>query len=182
MLRKKKDNVFIAHAERRASPRLPPEAFPSLNGAFLRSGASVELIDISSGGALVESEERLAPNTKICLKITTDKGTLTLHGRILRSIISQLKGTLRYRSGIAFDDKFPLQPEVPNTEMAEDIEATAQESFPPTIPRLQIEQSQQPPENHTYTETEETLTLTTSISKIAPSIQQYLDFIKINHW
>jgi len=182
MLRKKKDDVFIAHAERRASPRLPPEAFPSLNGAFLRSGASVELIDISSGGALVESEERLAPNTRISLKIATDKGTLTLHGRILRSIISQLKGTPRYRSGIAFDDKFPLQPENPNTAMAEDIEATAQESFPPTIPRLQVEQSQQPPANHTYTETEETLILTTSISKMAPSLQQYLDFIKINHW
>ena len=141
MLSKKKNNVYIGDADRRASPRLPPEAFPSLKGTFLSSGASVEFINISSGGALVESEERLAPNTKIRLKITSTEGTFMLQGRILRSTISQLKGTPRYRCGIAFDDKFPLQAEDSNTAIAKDIKATAEVFYPLTTPPLQVEQS-----------------------------------------
>lgn len=103
-----KKDVLTDCAERNTSPRLPPEAFPSLKGAFLRGGASVKLIDISSGGALVESEVRLAPNTKICLEITSTEGTFMLQGRIVHSTISQLRGGPRYRSGIDFDNKFPL--------------------------------------------------------------------------
>jgi len=101
MLRKKKNNVFIGDADRRALPRLPPEAFASLKGEFLGSGTSVKFINISSGGALVESEERLAPSAKIYLRITSTEGTLLLRGRILRSVSEHPKAatTERLKTG-----------------------------------------------------------------------------------
>ena len=182
MPRKKKSGVLLGNAERRASPRLSPDAFPSLNGAYLRGGASVELIDISTGGALVESEERLTPNTKISLKIATTEGTFLLQGRIVRSTISQLKGGPRYRSGIAFDNRFPLQAVDSNPAIAEDIEAAAEQSFPASIPPLQMEPPQQPATYGTSPEMEGTLTLTTSMSQVTPGLQQYFQFIKINNW
>jgi len=177
-----KKDVLTDCAERNTSPRLPPEAFPSLKGAFLRGGASVKLIDISSGGALVESEVRLAPNTKICLGITSTEGTFMLQGRIVHSTISQLRGGPRYRSGIDFDNKFPLQPGDPNPAMANDIEAAAEESFPPANPKLQDEPPKRPAVNSTNSETEKTLILKTSMSQVPASLRQYFDFIKINKW
>jgi len=182
MNRKKKDSVLVGHAERRTSPRLPPEAFPALNGAFLRGGASVKLIDISSGGALVESEERLTPNTKICLKITTIEGTFMLQGRILRSTISQLQGGPRYRSGIAFDDKFPLQATHPDAVTTEDIEAAAEQAATPATSPLHARQPQQPSADLRNPGMEETLTLTASMPQMPPGLQHYFEFIKINNW
>ncbi len=95
--------------DRRASPRLPPDAFPDLKGACLVSGSAVRLINISRGGALLESTERLSPSTRISLRLITTNGVLQLYGQILRSTISHLNGGLRYRSAVAFEQEFPLQ-------------------------------------------------------------------------
>jgi len=181
MHRKKNDKALTGHAERRASRRFPPEAFPSLNGAFLRSGISVKLINISSGGALVESEERLAPNTKICLKISAAEGTFVLQGRIIRSTISQLHGGPRYSAGIAFNNKFPLQAADANPAMANDIESAAEEASQPTNPKLQHEPPKQPAANRTNSDTEETLTLTASMSQVSPNLRYYFESIKNNN-
>jgi hypothetical protein len=185
MRRNNTDKVLIGHAEKRTSPRLPPEAFPTLNGAYIRGGASVSLIDISSGGALVESEERLAPNTKTFIKIATTEGTFVLKGRVIRSTISQLRGIPRYRSGIAFDDKNPLQAVDLSPATAEDIEAAAeQSSATPTTPPLQVdsETPQKPHPRVANPETEETLTLITSIPQLPPSLKNCFELIKINNW
>jgi len=177
-MHRKKNKTLTGHAERRAKPRLSPEAFPSLKGAFLRGGVSVKLIDISSGGALVESEERLAPNTKIYLKITATEGTFVLQGRIIRSTISQLHGGPRYSAGIAFSSRFPLQAGDANPAMASDIESAAEESSQSANPKLQYEPAKQPAANRTNSDTEETLTLTSSMSQVSPSLRQYFESIK----
>lgn len=169
------------NAERRAMPRFSPDAFPSLNGAYLRGGASVDLIDISTGGALVESVERLTPNTKICLKVVTSDGTFMVQGRILRSIISQLTGGPRYRSGISFDNKFPLQAADSNPEAVPDIEAAAEQCTPPSIQSVPPE-AQQPGNNREDHGMEETLTLTATMPQIALNLQQYFECIKVNNW
>jgi hypothetical protein len=179
---KKKGNSLVNYAERRASPRLPPEAFPTLNGAFLSNGAIIQLIDISTGGALVESEERLKPDTKICLQICTTEGTFTLLGRILRSTISRLEGGPCYRSRIAFDDKFPLQAASSSPSTTEDIEAATGQSITPTIPPSQLEPPQPSAANAANPEQGETLTLKASMTHMPPSLQHYFEFIKINNW
>jgi hypothetical protein len=169
-------------AERRTSPRLPPDAFPSLSGAYLRGDSSVNLIDISTGGALVESEERLAPSTKICLKVVTTDGTFMLHGRVLRSTISQLKGGPRYRSGIAFDREFPLRAGNSGLATSPGVEAAAEPQIPLSVPPLQAELQQRLAANRTKPEAEEILTLTTCISQVAPNLQYHFQFSKINNW
>ncbi len=95
----------------RSSPRFPPAAFPSLKSACLASGAEVNLINISRGGALLECCERLAPSTRVSLRCITSEGVIQLHGQILRSTISHVSGGLRYRSAVSFEKEFPLQPE-----------------------------------------------------------------------
>ena len=83
--------------------------FPSLKGAYLVSGSEVNLINISRGGALLESAERLAPSTRISLRLITTEGIKQLYGQILRCSISHLNGGLRYRSAVSFEQEFPLQ-------------------------------------------------------------------------
>jgi hypothetical protein len=182
MPRKKMGKAGQDYAERRTSPRLPPEAFPSLSGAYLRGGSSVDLIDISAGGALVECEERLAPSTKICLKVVTTEGAFMLQGRILRSTISQLKGVPRYRSGIAFDQEFPLQAEDSGLAMDTNIEAAAESQISSSISPLQEELQVGQAGNGTRIVAEEILTLTTCIAQVAPDLQRIFQFSKINNW
>lgn len=66
--------------------------------------------------------------------------------------------------------------------MANDIEAAAEESFPPTNPKLKDEPPKRPAVNSTNSETEKTLILKTSMSQVPASLRQYFDFIKINKW
>ncbi len=105
---KKGQNKGQNYEDRRSSPRLSPEAFPALKGACLVSGSEVKLINISKGGALLESVERLSPSTRISLRLITTEGVVQLYGQILRSTISHLNGGLRYRSAVSFEQEFPL--------------------------------------------------------------------------
>jgi hypothetical protein len=171
-----------SHAERRSAARLPKEAFPSLSGAFLRGDSSVELIDISSGGALIETDERLIPNTNICLKVVTTEGSFMLRGRVLRSMISQLKGGPRYRSGIAFDQEFPLHAPDSAEAAPVHIEEAAESQLP--APRLSSpsRREQAAPSINNNDEVDEILTLTACIAQVAPELQHHFQFSRINNW
>ena len=106
----KQEQIKVQNSKHcRASPRFPPDAFPSLKGACLVSGSEVKLINISKGGALLESAERLSPSTRISLRLITAEGIIQLYGQILRSTICRLNGGLWCRSAVAFDKEFPLQ-------------------------------------------------------------------------
>ncbi len=94
--------------ERRTSPRLPPSAIPSLKSISLSSGPEVVLINISRGGALLESDRRLRPSTKICLRLVTAETVHQVWGRVLRSQVSGLVGGLHYQSAVAFDQELAL--------------------------------------------------------------------------
>jgi hypothetical protein len=124
------------YVERRTSPRLPPTAFPALKSACLSSGSEVTLINISKGGALLESVDRLAPSTRISLRVITTEGILILQGKILRCMISHLNGGLRYRSAVAFDQEFPLRTE-------EDLSDTQAEKETPTVSQVQGPEGQE---------------------------------------
>ncbi len=93
----------------RSSPRFPPTAYPALKGACLVSGSEVKLINISKGGALLECSERLAPRTRISLRLITTGGIIQLYGQVLRSTITHINGGMLYRSAVAFEREFPLQ-------------------------------------------------------------------------
>jgi hypothetical protein len=95
--------------ERRASPRRLASELPFLKSVKLLAGPDVRLVDVSRGGALLESDTPLPPGTRICLRLVTTDTTILIDGRVLRSRVSCLQaGLVRYKSAIAFDEDVAL--------------------------------------------------------------------------
>jgi hypothetical protein len=100
--RKKK----FSGANRRRWPRLNPSALPSLKSVAFNQGSEVQVIDISRGGMLLETEVRLRPQMRILLKVATSEGVFKIGGHVVRSSITSLQGAPRYQSAIAFENPF----------------------------------------------------------------------------
>jgi hypothetical protein len=76
--------------------------------ARVKPGHDVELIDISSGGALVEGVRRLLPGTAVELFLVAGDLCASIRGRVLRCAIVGLKPTsVSYRGAIRFDNDLP---------------------------------------------------------------------------
>ncbi len=94
-------------AERRTAPRLPPSAIDGLRAAKLVAGPEVRLVNISRGGALLETRARLLIGSKVSVKLTTKDGLFTLRGGVLRSRVTVLEaGMILYESAVVFDEEF----------------------------------------------------------------------------
>ncbi len=104
----KKKKTSTPESDERRWPRLKPEAVPFLKSVSFSQGSEVQVIDISRGGMLIETEVRLRPQMKIHLKLLTSDGLIKLDGSVLRSSIISLKGAPRYQSAIAFDHPFHM--------------------------------------------------------------------------
>ena len=89
---------------KRQHARLNPENTPSLKGIALNQGKTARVIDISRGGALIETDVRLCPQTRIGFKVQTVQGDIRVMGSVIRSSIKSLQGAPIYRSAIAFDN------------------------------------------------------------------------------
>ncbi|MCL2878288.1 MAG: PilZ domain-containing protein [Acidobacteria bacterium] len=94
----------IAAPTKRQWTRLSPENTPSLKGIALTQGNTARVIDISRGGALIETDVRLCPQTKITLKVLLEQGDYRITGSVLRSSIKSLTGTPIYKSAIVFEN------------------------------------------------------------------------------
>jgi len=115
-------NQIKNHDERRASPRLPPSAIPSLKGVKLVAGPEVRLVNISRGGALIESEARLSPGSNLCLRLVTAESVYLLKGQVLRSKVASLAGAgLRYQSAVSFVEEFSILPHKESPQHSESI-------------------------------------------------------------
>ncbi|HYK90265.1 MAG TPA: PilZ domain-containing protein [Acidobacteriota bacterium] len=166
------------YEDRRSSPRLPPAAFPSLKGVCLVSGTEVVLINISKGGALLECAERLAPSTRVSLRVITSEGIIQLYGQILRSTISHLNGGLRYRSAVAFEQEFPLQPEATPSESQKQADGSPEpRESPPVKPDAHIEPKSMP--DQSQVEEDGLVTLTARVPGAEPDICK---LFQINKW
>ena len=117
---------------RRRAPRLAPSAFPELKSARLLAGPEVQLINLSRGGALLESDTRIIPGANICIRLVAADAVFLLRGRVLRSRASHLRGSaLIYECAVAFDEEFPLLPgseEVASTVAETDAESSLEEA------------------------------------------------------
>jgi hypothetical protein len=94
-----------------------------LKSVTFSQGSEAEIINISRGGVLLETEMRLRPQMKILLKLVTTEGVIKMSGYILRSSISSLKKTPRYRSAIAFENPFHMLDDL-SAESEEEIQAS----------------------------------------------------------
>jgi hypothetical protein len=72
--------------------------------ARVRPGYDVSVIDISAGGALVESGHRLMPNARVVLHLRSDQQSEIVRGHVVRCAVARLRASaVCYRGAIAFD-------------------------------------------------------------------------------
>ena len=96
--------------DRRAEVRLSAEDATWLRGARLKYGAEVRVIDVSSGGILIEADGVApTPHGMVVFELSGPKGTVLAPARILRSHITRDGDYPRYQAACEF--KRPLSVE-----------------------------------------------------------------------
>lgn len=94
--------------DRRGDPRFSNTDRHGIVGARIRAGADVCVLDVSAGGALVETTQRLRPNGSIDLQLSTADSQVAARGRVTRCQVSRLSASVVwYRGAIAFDRALP---------------------------------------------------------------------------
>jgi PilZ domain-containing protein len=74
----------------------------------IRPGHEVTLIDVSAGGALVETSRRLLPNAFAEVYVEHASHRASVRGRVLRcTIVGITPAAVRYRAAIQFDAYLP---------------------------------------------------------------------------
>ena len=94
--------------DRRGMRRL--EAFEEhrIVSACVRPGHHARLIDVSPGGALIETSHRLLPGTPVELQVETGTVRARIRGQVLRCVVVRLRPTgVCYRGAIVFDRHLP---------------------------------------------------------------------------
>ena len=126
----KKNKRDISEANRRQYFRLKSSAVPFLKSVVFNQGLEAQVVDISRGGILLETEVRLRPQMKILLKLVTTDGVIKMEGIIIRSSISSLNGVPRYRSAIAFDHPFHMLDDLSAEQEEQKQESLAEPTTP----------------------------------------------------
>jgi hypothetical protein len=95
-----------AESDRRAHPRLSGPDLGWLRTARIKNGPAVTLVDLSVGGVLLESDNRLCPGSALALELV-GSSQIVVPLRVVRSQIASLReGAALYRGACAF--KRPL--------------------------------------------------------------------------
>jgi len=72
--------------------------------ARIRPGHDVSVVDVSAGGALVESERRLLPGSTVELHLRCARRSEIVRGHIVRCAVARLRANaICFRGAIAFD-------------------------------------------------------------------------------
>lgn len=97
-------------SDRRSSGRQQTADQHGIVCARVRPGHEVTVLDLSSGGALIEAGHRLLPGTRIELQLGGADYRLAVRGRVLRCAVSSLHpARITYRGAVAFDREFLLR-------------------------------------------------------------------------
>jgi hypothetical protein len=99
--------------DRRVHERLREHELEWLKSIRLKFGPSVRLIDLSAGGALIESKAPLRPGSTTALTITGRGLVETASLRVLRCEVSKIDGGLVYRGACVFDRRLELPDRAP---------------------------------------------------------------------
>lgn len=87
--------------DRRAQVRLSADDASWLRGARLKYGPEVRVIDVSTGGILVEAEGApLTPHSNVVFELSAQTGTMLMPARVLRS--QPVEGGARHQAACAF--------------------------------------------------------------------------------
>ena len=95
-------------SNRRGARRLEAFEEHGIVSASVRPGHRARLLDVSSGGALIETSHRLLPGTSVELQVATGTDRARIRGQVLRCAVVRLRPTwVCYRGAIAFDRHLP---------------------------------------------------------------------------
>ena len=96
------------NTDRRSTSRRHSIEEHGIASARIRPGKRVTVIDVSMGGALVETHHRLLPGTSVELHLQDDHRRATVRGRVLRCYVARIRSTsVCYRGAILFDRYLP---------------------------------------------------------------------------
>jgi hypothetical protein len=88
---------------RRAHPRHSGDQLRRLRLARLKNGPQVSIVDLSRGGALIETRRQMKPGAIITLQMGYDGSSLEAPSEVLRCAVATLNGTgLIYRAACSF--------------------------------------------------------------------------------
>lgn len=94
--------------DRRAMRRLEAVEQHGIVSAFVRPGHRARLVDVSAGGALIETSHRLLPGASVELQVETGADRASIRGQVLRCAVVRVRPTwICYRGAIAFDRYLP---------------------------------------------------------------------------
>ena len=100
---------------RRQYPRVRPDDATNPLTAGLPGGVSVNLLDLSRGGAQFECDRRLNPNATVSLRLVARDETIVVSARVVRSRLIKLQsGGLGYVVAASFNE--PLKPKFSQDE------------------------------------------------------------------
>jgi uncharacterized protein DUF6982 len=102
------DRASSRGSDRRIHTRLTPVELQRPLTARLKYGEDVTLVDLSAGGALVETSKILRPDTDLVLEILDPRTSdvTRVVSRVLRSQVSGLSGGVTYRGACVFKHPF----------------------------------------------------------------------------
>jgi hypothetical protein len=101
-------------ADRRRSPRHYRIEEHGVMSTRVRPGHRAMLINISAGGALIETPHRLLPGSSVDLYVDRNNYRASVRGRVLRSSVIRVHpASIYYRGAIGFDRCLPwfVEPE-----------------------------------------------------------------------
>ena len=105
---------LAAVSDRRSQPRLSADLLGLDVDAKLSLGVHVRVLNVSSGGALLELQEWVRPGTRSELRLSKpaveqDSERLSAQGQIVRCWVHRLS-PLRYRAALVFAALAPVTP------------------------------------------------------------------------
>lgn len=99
------------HRERRHTVRRGPDPSEPLSRARLRAGRELSVINVSTGGALVEGETRLLPGTNVDVHVTAAQGRVLVRARVVRCAVWSVNAdVIQYRAALAFSTPVDVSP------------------------------------------------------------------------
>ena len=111
-------------ADRRAHPRLTVSELSWLNHARIKYGPDVSLIDLSAGGAQIETTSyALQPGSAVVIELAAGEKTWPVPARVLRCHIASITPHTTYRGGLAFKRPVDFQEIAGVVESTVDVNA-----------------------------------------------------------